>query len=84
MKLADETREVFEELEGMYAKLFTGMGLDSGFIGNLDDDNVLMLRDCMRLLDRTKNYSIEMAAKLDKIDSIDEKLDKLLEMQDKA
>ena len=84
MKLADETREVFEELEGMYAKLFTGMGLDSGFIGNLDDDNVLMFRDCMRLLDRTKNYSIEMAAKLDKIDSIDEKLDKLLEMQDKA
>ena len=74
MKLADETRELFEELEGMCAKLFTGMGLDSGFIGNLDDDNVLMLRDCMRLLDRTKNYSIEMAAKLDK----------LLEMQDKA
>ena len=56
MKLADETREVFDELEGMCAKLFTGMGLDFGFIGNLDDDNVLMFRDCMRLLDRTKNY----------------------------
>ena len=84
MKLANETRELFEELEGMCAKLFTGMGLDFGFIGDLDDDNVLMLRDCMRLLDRTKNYSIEMAAKLDKIDSIDEKLDKLLEMRDKA
>ena len=78
MKLANETRELFEELETMYAKLFKGMGLDFGSIGDLDDNNVLMIRDCMKLLDRTKNYSIEMAAKLDKIDSIDEKLDKLL------
>lgn len=83
MKLADETRELFEELEVMFNQMMNSLG---GFesIKDMDDDSLIAFKNCLKLMDKSKNYSIAMAAKLDKIDSIDEKLDKLLKMRDKA
>ena len=83
MQLADEARELFEELEVMFNQMMNSLG---GFesIKDMDDDSLIAFKNCLKLMDKSKEYSLEAAAKLDKIDSIDEKLDKLLKMRDKA
>lgn len=75
--LVEKTNEMFEEME----ELFNDLMKSTGGIGNIvdmDDESLLALKKMLKLFNQSKEYAIEMAAKLDKIDSIESKLDKLL------
>ena len=75
--LVEKTNEMFEEME----ELFNNLMKSTGGIGNIvdmDDESLLALKKMLKLFNQSKEYAIEMAAKLDKIDSIESKLDKLL------
>lgn len=75
--LVEKTNEMFEEME----ELFNDLMRSTGGIGNIvdmDDESLLALKKMLKLFNQSKEYAIEMAAKLDKIDSIESKLDKLL------
>lgn len=75
--LVEKTNEMFEEME----ELFNDFMRSTGGIGNIvdmDDESLLALKKTLKLFNQSKEYAVEMAAKLDKIDSIESKLDKLL------
>lgn len=75
--LVEKTNEMFEEME----ELFNDLMRSTGGIGNIvdmDDESLLALKKMLKLFNQSKEYAVEMAAKLDKIDSIESKLDKLL------
>ena len=77
MNLVDKTNELFDEFDKMFNQMMNSLGgLES--VKDMDDDSLIAFRNCLKLMDKSKEYSLEMAAKLDKIDSIEEKLDKLL------
>lgn len=77
MSLVEKTNEMFEEIDAMFENLMKSVG---GFesIKDMDDESLLAFKKMLKLMDKSKEYSLEMAAKLDKIDSIDKKLDQLL------
>ena len=77
MNLVDKTNELFDEFDKMFNQMMNSLGgLES--VKDMDDDSLIAFRNCLKLMDKSKEYSLEMAAKLDKIDEINEKLDKLL------
>lgn len=78
MSLVARTNEMYEEVNGMFEDLIKSVG---GFesIKNMDDESLLAMKKLLKLMDKSKEFSLEMAAKLDKIDSIERKLDLLLE-----
>lgn len=77
MSLVEKANEMFEEIDTMFENLMKSVG---GFesIKDMDDESLLAFKKMLKLMDKSKEYSLEMAAKLDKIDSIDKKLDQLL------
>lgn len=78
MSLVARTNEMYEEVNGMFENLMKSVG---GFesIKDMDDESLLAMKKMFKLMDKSKEFSLEMAAKLDKIDSIERKLDLLLE-----
>ena len=78
MSLVARTNEMYEEVNGMFENLMKSVG---GFesIKDMDDESLLAMKKLFKLMDKSKEFSLEMAAKLDKIDSIERKLDLLLE-----
>ena len=78
MSLVARTNEMYEEVNGMFENLMKSVG---GFesIKDMDDESLLAFKKLFKLMDKSKEFSLEMAAKLDKIDSIERKLDLLLE-----
>lgn len=77
MNLVDKTNELFDEFDKMFNQMMNSLGgLES--VKDMDDDSLIAFRNCLKLMDKSKEYSLEMAAKLDKIDEINEKLDKML------
>lgn len=81
--LVKKTEEMFklvdEAMDGLYACIG---GIDA--LKSMDDEEVLAFKKTLILMDTAKEYSLLMAEKLDKIDAIDKKLDKLLEMKKEA
>ena len=77
MSLVARTNEMYEEVNGMFENLMKSVG---GFesIKDMDDESLLAFKKMFKLMDKSKEFSLEMAAKLDKIDSIERKLDLLL------
>lgn len=75
--LVEKTNEMFEEMEGLFNDLMKSTG-GIGNIVDMDDESLLALKKMLKLFNQSKEYAVEMAAKLDKIDSIESKLDKLL------
>lgn len=77
MSLVEKANEMFEEIDAMFENLMKSVG---GFesIKDMNDENLLAFKKMLKLMDKSKEYSLEMAAKLDKIDNIDKKLDQLL------
>ena len=78
MSLVERTNEMYEEVNEMFENLINSVG---GFesIKDMDDESLLAFKKLLKLMDKSKEFSLEMAAKLDKIDSIERKLDLLLE-----
>lgn len=78
MSLVTRTNEMYEEVNGMFENLIkSGGGFES--IKDMDDESLLVFKKMLKLMDKSKEFSLEMAAKLDKIDSIERKLDLLFE-----
>ena len=78
MSLVARTNEMYEEVNEMFENLIKlGGGFES--IKDMDDESLLAIKKMLKLMDKSKEFSLEMAAKLDKIDSIERKLDLLLE-----
>ena len=75
--LVEKTNEMFEEMEELFNDLMRSTG-GIGHIVDMDDESLLALKKMLKLFNQSKEYAVEMAAKLDKIDSIESKLDKLL------
>ena len=74
MNLVDKTNELFDEFDKMFNQMMNSLGgLES--VKDMDDDSLIAFRNCLKLMDKSKEYSLEMVAK---IDEINEKLDKLL------
>ena len=80
MSLVARTNEMYEEVNEMFENLINSVG---GFesIKDMDDESLLAFKKMLKLMDKSKEFSLEMAAKLDKIDSIERKLDLLLEQK---
>ena len=78
MSLVARTNEMYEEVNEMFENLINSVG---GFesIKDMDDESLMAFKKLLKLMDKSKEFSLEMAAKLDKIDSIERKLDLLLE-----
>ena len=76
--LVERTEEMYGKIDVVMTRLMKTIGLES--IGMMDDEDLLTFRDCLKLIDESKQYSLEVAARLDKIDSIDKKLDHLEEL----
>lgn len=67
-KLLKKTDEVMNEMmkaSGVYA------------IKTMGDDELIVFRDCLNLMDESKEYCLEVAKELDKIDSIERKLNSI-------
>ena len=75
--LVEKTNEMFEEMEELFNDLMKSTGGIRNIV-DMDDESLLALKKMLKLFNQSKEYAIEMAAKLDKIDSIESKLDKLL------
>ena len=76
-KLVTKTEELFESIdETIKALAKTDDVLDS--IKSMDDESLIALRQCLKLVDQCKEYSLEMAAKIDTIEDINKKLDLVL------
>lgn len=76
-KLVTKTEELFEGIdETIKAQAKADNVLDS--IKSMDDKSLIALRQCLKLVDQCKEYSLEMAAKIDTIEDINKKLDLVL------
>ena len=76
--LVKRTKEMYSKIDELMDRCMSVSGINS--ITTMSDDEVLLFRDCLKLIEETKQYSLELAETLDRIDSIDEKLNRLLLM----
>ena len=74
--LVKRTQEMYSNINELMNRCMSASGINS--IADMDDNEVLLFRDCFKLMNEAKQYSLEVAETLDKIDSIDEKLNQLL------
>ena len=77
--LVKKTEEMFKLVDEAMNGLYACNGIDA--LKSMNDEEALAFKKLLILMDTAKEYSLLMAEKLDKIDAIDKKLDKLLEMK---
>lgn len=77
MSLVERTNEMFQEIHEVMNVCMKTVGIED--IMNIDDESLLAFKKTVDLMKKSEAYSLEMAAKLDKIDRIEKKLDLLLE-----
>lgn len=81
--LVKTTEEMFKLVDEAMDGLYACNGVIHALTG-MNDEEVLAFKKILILMDTAKEYSLLMAEKLDKIDTIDKKLDKLLEVKKEA
>lgn len=81
--LVAETTEIFDELNKMLGDLVKMSGFDLDSVADLDDEMVIAVKRYFVLMKKAKDLAIMQAEKLDKIDEIDKKLDKVLALAKK-
>lgn len=77
MSLVERTNEMFQEIHEVMDVYMKTVGIED--VMNIDDESLLVFKKTIDLMKKSEAYSLEMAAKLDKIDRIEKKLDLLLE-----
>lgn len=77
MSLVERTNEMFQEIHEVMDSCMKTVGIED--IMDIDDESMLAFKKTINLMKKSEAYSLEMAAKLDKIDRIEKKLDLLLE-----
>jgi len=81
--LVESTTEIFDELNKMLGDLMKMTGFDLDSVADLDDEMFIMVKRYFVLMKKAKDLSIMQAEKLDKIDEIDKKLDRVLTLAKK-
>jgi hypothetical protein len=81
--LVSVTEEIFDELNKMLGDLMKMTGFDLDSVADLDDEMFIMVKRYLVMMKKAKDLSIMQAEKLDKIDEIDKKLDKVLTLTKK-
>lgn len=76
--LVSVTADIFDELNKMLTDLMKMTGFDLDSVADLDDEMVIMVKRYLVMMKKAKDLAIMQAEKLDKIEEIDKKLDKLM------
>lgn len=79
--LVKKTKELFKGIDETMDAMYKSAGGIEMF-KNMGDEEALLFRRLLILMDTSKEYSMLMAKKLDRIDAIDEKLNKLLKRKE--
>lgn len=75
--MVEMTNDLLNEIDELMNFMMKQVGgMES--IKDMDDESLLVVKKLLNLMDASKEYTLAMATKLDKIDEIDAKLDKLL------
>lgn len=72
MTLAEKTEKVFKDCEHLLFDAMKSTGLDISSIADADDDTIILFKRYMGLMKDAEELAIAQAAKLDKIDMIDQ------------
>lgn len=73
--LVERTEKLLKKTDEIMNGMMKASGVPS--IKTMDDDELVVFRDCLNLIDETKKYCLEVAKELDKIDSIEHKLNSI-------
>ena len=76
--LVSVTAEIFDELNKMLTDLMKMTGFDLDSVADLDDEMVIAVKRYLVMMKKAKDLAIMQADRLDKIDEIDKKLEKLM------
>ena len=76
--LVSVTAEIFDELNKMLTDIMKMTGFDLDSVADLDDEMIIMVKRYLVMMKKAKDLAIMQADRLDKIDEIDKKLDKLV------
>lgn len=86
-KLVERTEKLLKKMDEVMNEMMKASGAHA--IKTMGDDELVVFRDCLNLIDETKKYCLEVSKELDKIDSIeqkinsiDNKIDKLLQRKE--
>lgn len=73
--LVTKTEELFETTDKMLKEMFFASGIELEDMFTMDEEEYSAVKKCFEMWKMCKEYSVEMAKRLDKINDIDEKLD---------
>ena len=78
------TEEMFDKANGALTKMLVESGVTLETVLNMDSEEMEALKTFFELWNVCKEYTLEMAKRLDKINDIDEKLDMVVkQLRDK-
>ena len=78
------TQEMFDKVNETLMKMLLESGVTLETVLNMDSEEIATLKTFFELWNTCKEYSLEMAKRLDKINDIDEKLDMVVkQLRDK-
>ena len=73
--LVERTEKLLKKTDEVMNEIMKAAGVHA--IKTMGDDELVFFRDCLNLIDETKKYCLEVAKELDKIDSIERKLNSI-------
>ena len=83
-ELVTLTEEMFDKVNETLMKMLLESGVTLETVLNMDSEEMATLKTYFELWNTSKEYSLEMAKRLDKINDIDEKLDMVVkQLRDK-
>lgn len=79
--LKAKTEKIFKDIEAMLFEVMKISGLDLSDIADLDDDTVILTKRYIELINVCEDLAIAQAEKLDKLDMLDQVLQKSIETE---
>lgn len=73
--LVERTEKLLKKTDEVMNEMMKASGVHA--IKTMGDDEIVVFRDCLNLIDETKKYYLEVSKELDKIDSIERKLNSI-------
>jgi hypothetical protein len=77
LTLKEQTEALFEDMEKLLVECLGTCGLDISSIANADDDMLILFKKYMKLVKDCEDLAVKQADMLDKISTLDKKLDKI-------
>ena len=73
--LVERTEKLLKKTDEVMNEMMKASGVHA--IKTMGDDELVVFRDCLNLMDESKKYCLEVVKELDKIDSIERKLNSI-------